>query len=180
MELTCKQFEAIYQASLPGYTLNSTLDAMKIKGGARAQMLRALSKKGMVTCGEGNEPRLTAKAREEIALRQDPGRQNGTEWLGQLSEITQEEQKPIVMPEQGPEKPKPAKRIRENTKQSLTIELLRRPEGATIDQIAEGTAWQRHTVRGFLSKAIKKDLGLNLVSDKSEGGTRIYWIADNG
>lgn len=81
------------------------------------------------------------------------------------------------MPEQV--QSKPAKRTRENTKQALTVELLRRPEGASIDQIAEATAWQRHTVRGFLSKAIKKNLGLNLVSDKPEDGPRVYRIADN-
>jgi hypothetical protein len=39
------------------------------------------------------------------------------------------------------EKPTP----RAGTKQALMIELLKRPEGATVEQIATATGWQRHT-----------------------------------
>ena len=168
-----KQLEALCQAASPGGSIDTALIAMKIKGGARARMLQALSGKGMIIFGEDNEPLLTQAALDLVAAE----RPIGTEWLEQLSEITQEEPKPIEMPEQV--QSKPAKRTRENTKQALTVELLRRPEGASIDQIAEATTWQRHTVRGFLSKAIKKNLGLNLVSDKPEDGPRVYRIADN-
>ena len=41
------------------------------------------------------------------------------------------------------------------------IELLKRPEGATVEQIAEATGWQKHTIRGAISGALKKKLGLN-------------------
>jgi hypothetical protein len=149
-----KQLEALRQAALQGGSIDTALTAMKIKGGARARMLQALSGKGMITCGADNEPRLTQAARDLFASR--------------VTEV------------QKTEEPKPAKRTRENTKQALTVELLSRPEGASIDQIAEATRWQRHTVRGILSRAIKKNLGLNLVSDKPEGGVRVYRIADNG
>ena len=40
------------------------------------------------------------------------------------------------------------------------IELLKRPEGATVEQIAAATGWQHHTIRGAISGALKKKLGL--------------------
>ena len=54
--------------------------------------------------------------------------------------------------------------------------MLHRPEGATIDQIVEATAWQRHSVRGVISGTVKKKLGLAVTSTKSETGERVYRI----
>jgi hypothetical protein len=45
---------------------------------------------------------------------------------------------------------------REGTKQEAVLEMLRRPEGATIAQVAEATGWATHTVRGFLAGLKKK------------------------
>jgi hypothetical protein len=56
------------------------------------------------------------------------------------------------------EKPTP----RVGTKQSLMIEMLRRPEGATVERIAAATGWQHHTIRGAISGALKKKLGLTV------------------
>jgi Protein of unknown function (DUF3489) len=42
------------------------------------------------------------------------------------------------------------------------IELLKRPEGATVEQIAAATGWQHHTIRGAISGALKKKLGLTV------------------
>lgn len=68
-------------------------------------------------------------------------------------------------------------RTRENSKQAQVIAMLRRPEGATVRQICELTGWQAHTVRGTFANAFKKKLGLTIISDKPEGGERIYRIA---
>lgn len=65
---------------------------------------------------------------------------------------------------------------RANTKQAKVIELLRRPEGATIAQLVKATNWQPHTVRGALAGALKKRLGLEIKSEKPEDGERVYWI----
>jgi hypothetical protein len=54
------------------------------------------------------------------------------------------------------------------------IAMLRRPEGATVDEVASATGWQRHTVRGVFSGTLKK-LGLSLASAKEERG-RVYRI----
>ena len=48
--------------------------------------------------------------------------------------------------------------------------MLRRPEGATVDEVASATGWQRHTVRGVFSGTLKKKLGLTLASAKEERG----------
>lgn len=63
------------------------------------------------------------------------------------------------------------------TKQSTVIAMLQRPEGATIAQICTATGWQAHTVRGTFAGAFKKKLGLTIVSDKPQGGERVYRIA---
>ena len=61
-----------------------------------------------------------------------------------------------------------------NTKQSACLILLARPNGATIEDLQTATGWQPHSVRGFLAGAIKKKLGLTLVSSKAEGDVRRY------
>lgn len=57
------------------------------------------------------------------------------------------------------------------------IELLRRPEGATVDAMMAATGWQAHSVRGAMSGTLKKKQGLAIASDKTEGG-RVYRIVD--
>lgn len=69
----------------------------------------------------------------------------------------------------------PIKAKRE-TKQQLLIDLLKRPDGATIDGIVAATEWQSHTARGAMSGALKKRLGLTITSQKEERG-RVYKIA---
>jgi hypothetical protein len=56
------------------------------------------------------------------------------------------------------------------------MDLLRRPEGSTIPAIMKATGWQPHSVRGFFAGIVRKKLGLNLESDKPDGGDRIYRI----
>ncbi len=72
----------------------------------------------------------------------------------------------------------PARKTRDGTKQAQLIAMLRRPEGATIAQIAADLGWAAHTVRGAFAGALKKKLGLTVTSEKVEGGERTYRIAD--
>jgi len=65
---------------------------------------------------------------------------------------------------------------REGTKQAVLIELLKRPEGATLPQMTEATGWQVHTVRGAMAGALKKKLGLEITSEKQTGTDRVYRI----
>ncbi|WP_371056873.1 DUF3489 domain-containing protein, partial [Rhodosalinus sp. K401] len=43
-----------------------------------------------------------------------------------------------------------------------------------IDEIAEATGWQPHTVRGAFAGALKKKLGLEVTSEKVENRGRVY------
>jgi Protein of unknown function (DUF3489) len=55
--------------------------------------------------------------------------------------------------------------------------MLKRPEGASIEEIVKAFDWQPHTVRGAIAGALKKKLGLNVVSEKVEGRGRTYRMA---
>ena len=66
---------------------------------------------------------------------------------------------------------------RDGSKEALVIEMLRRPEGATIAQLMAATGWQSHTVRGLFAGALKKRRGLAVTSAKPQGGERIYHLA---
>jgi Protein of unknown function (DUF3489) len=65
------------------------------------------------------------------------------------------------------------------SKQDAVIAMLCRPEGATVDEVASATGWQRHTVRGVFSGTLKKKRGLTLASAKEERG-RVYRIGAPG
>jgi len=67
-------------------------------------------------------------------------------------------------------------RTRSDSKQARLIEMLRRPEGATIDEVVKALEWQAHTVRGAFSGALKKKLGLTIESEKEGERGRVYRI----
>jgi hypothetical protein len=56
---------------------------------------------------------------------------------------------------------------RAGSKQALMIEMLKRPEGTTVEQIAAATGWQHHTIRGAISGALKKKLGLTVEATRT-------------
>jgi len=83
---------------------------------------------------------------------------------------------------------KPTRRT--GTKQALMIEMLKRPEGATVEQIAAATGWQHHTIRGAISGALKKKLGLIVEATRTrevgpnrtgaKGSGTVYRITGSG
>ena len=91
----------------------------------------------------------------------------------------------IAMAKSRKQKPRAAKtpraktepRTRADSKQAKLIEMLKRTQGATIDEIATAFDWQKHTVRGAIAGALKKKLGLDVKSEKVEGRGRVYRIA---
>ena len=71
--------------------------------------------------------------------------------------------------------PKPARKPR-HTKQQVLIDMLKRDGGATMEQMVEATGWLAHTVRGAISGALRKKLGLTVTSEKVDGRGRVYRI----
>ena len=63
---------------------------------------------------------------------------------------------------------------REGSKKAAILELLRKPDGATLKDLMAATGWQAHSVRGFISGAIVKKMGLKVESKKRDDGARAY------
>ncbi len=85
-----------------------------------------------------------------------------------------------------PSKGKPARKAprakkatlaRRGSKTAKIVDLLKRPGGATLQELTKATGWQPHSVRGFLSGTLGKKMGTPVESFKSGDGERAYRIA---
>jgi hypothetical protein len=65
---------------------------------------------------------------------------------------------------------------RHGSKLDILIQLMQSKSGASIDQLVKATGWQAHSVRGAISGALKKKLGLKVVSERVDE-VRVYRIA---
>ena len=65
---------------------------------------------------------------------------------------------------------------REGSKTAQILDLLKRPGGATLQEIMKFCEWQPHSVRGFLSGTLGKKMGLTVESTKGKDGERTYSI----
>ncbi len=147
-----------------------------IKGGARQKVVEALFKRAMIIGSDGDW--LVAAEAYDALGRPRPGKRAKATQAG--GKATEASRKAATAPQDAAaagDGEKPAPRTRENSKQAQVIAMLKRPEGATIQQVCEATEWQAHTVRGTFAGAFKKKLGLTITSEKTEGGERIYRIA---
>ena len=63
-----------------------------------------------------------------------------------------------------------------SSKLDVIIALLKRPKGTTLEEMMAATGWQRHSVHGTLSGALKKRRGLPLITEYGDKG-RTYRIA---
>lgn len=66
------------------------------------------------------------------------------------------------------------------TKFGAMIAALRKPEGATIEDLMKATGWQAHSVRGAISGNLKKKLSLEVTSETVGNRGRVYRIATEG
>jgi Protein of unknown function (DUF3489) len=166
-------------------------ETLKLTGGALAKVLGSLEAKGLLEhlgTARGDDPpplRITRAGLQAIGMeievhaseggtRADAGATSADAGAhatdaaappaGADAAATAAKRKAKARPVRGaPEKPTP----RAGTKQAFMIEMLKRPEGATVEQIAAATGWQHHTIRGAISGALKKKLGLTVEATRS-------------
>jgi Protein of unknown function (DUF3489) len=189
-------------------------ETLKLKGGALTKVMDSLRNKGLVrvieTDGRPQRVVLTSEGMAAIGIeREDDGQTtapaeadtaptpvdtaSAVETPAPAAEPdaaatpAKRRAKAKSKPAEAPaEKPTP----RAGTKQAQMIEMLKRPEGATVEQIAEATGWQHHTIRGAISGALKKKLGLTVEATRTreigpnrvgaKGSSTVYRITGSG
>lgn len=63
------------------------------------------------------------------------------------------------------------------TKAAKITSLLLRNKGATLAEMSRLAGWQPHSVRGFISGTLKRNLGLDVASKREDRKQRRYFIA---
>lgn len=81
----------------------------------------------------------------------------------------------VGKPEKTTKRAKPVG-ARDGTKQATILGLLKQRGGATLGELMRATGWQAHSVRGFISGAVGKKMGIAVKSTKDAGGERTYTI----
>ena len=66
------------------------------------------------------------------------------------------------------------KGVRSDSKTAKVVNLLKRANGVTLDELVDATGWKANSVRGFISGTIGKKMGLKVESTKGEDGKRKY------
>ncbi|AHD01972.1 DUF3489 domain-containing protein [Leisingera methylohalidivorans] len=139
-----------------------------LRGGAAAKVVGAMLAKGLIE-------EVEADMRKGEAVWRETGDGHGVTLVATDAGLA------AIGIETGSAEAKPTKDAapktrtpREGTKQATLIAMLRAPDGATIAEIMAATGWQSHTVRGAMSGALKKKLGLEVTSEKVEGRGRVY------
>ena len=62
------------------------------------------------------------------------------------------------------------------SKSATVLAMLRKRNGATLQQLMDATGWQAHSIRGFLSGHIHKKLGLSIAGEIGKDGIRRYRV----
>ena len=70
----------------------------------------------------------------------------------------------------------PQTAVRPGSKTAVVVELLRRPKGATLEDLVATTGWQAHSVRGFLSGIVAKKMGHKITRRKRDDGASVYFL----
>ena len=96
---------------------------------------------------------------------------NGLRGSGRNGETRGVAHKSTIRPERTP-RPSVA-----SEKTAKILNLLRRPKGATLNELTKATGCQPHSVRGFISGTVRQKLGLSVASSKDQSGGRRYSIS---
>lgn len=180
INLTDRQQEILITAAIDhdGH-LEPAAASINIRGGAFTNMMHTLRNAGLAE-GEDAETRLTPAGYATISVAAPASAEQNVQETASAEPEEIIEAAPEAEADAAPEPEtltKKPRKMRSGTKQATIIEILRRAEGASLQQLMEATGWQMHTTRAVLSRTIQKDLGIPLTSEKTSGGDRIYRIA---
>jgi hypothetical protein len=104
--------------------------------------------------GEPKAIQETATPTEAVAIADAPGADVAPGEVEATQQPTLAKKTPKAPKVAKPAKTEPGPR--EGSKTAQMVAMLQREGGATIGEIIEKMAWQKHTVRGFLAGAMKK------------------------
>ena len=139
-----------------------------LRGGAAAKVVSAMLSKGFLE-------EVEADMRKGDAVWRETGDGHGVTLVATDAGFAAIGSEPDSAEVKPTEDAAPKTRTpREGTKQATLIAMLRAPDGATIAEIMAATGWQSHTVRGAMSGALKKKLGLEVTSEKIDDRGRVY------
>jgi Protein of unknown function (DUF3489) len=170
-------------------------ETLKIKGGAVDKVLGSLKAKGLIDhqgTPRGDDPpplRITRAGLQAIGVEIEDDAPEGTTLAdtgatpadagveaveapapatgGDRAATSTKRKAKAKAAKRGTAAPADKPAPRTGTKQARMIEMLKRPEGATVEQIAAATGWQHHTIRGAISGALKKKLGLTVEATRT-------------
>jgi hypothetical protein len=149
-----------------------------LRGGAAAKVVGAMITKGFLE-------EVDANLRRDEPVWRETGDGHGTTLVATdaglaaigIEPVGATDAPPKEAAPDTPTEPDAAPKVRtqrKGTKQAQLIAMLRANGGATIDEIVAVLGWRSHTIRGAMSGALKKKLGLEVTSEKVEGRGRIY------
>jgi hypothetical protein len=124
-------------------------------GGYRREARRGAVRPGRAELGEGEERRLLADGGTLGFLRADPS--------------------PASRPARRKGNGREGDGAGHGSKRERVLQLLRQPDGATLQALVEATGWQAHSIRGFISGSLSKGMGLKIESFKWDG-ERVYAV----
>lgn len=95
------------------------------------------------------------------------------DWL--FTESTCEAFKAMVAP-RSDDRTALQRKFKEHSKRAFILDMLLRPEGATIHQISEAVGWTPDTVRSLLRLTFQQKLGIVISTRKGTGRARTYHV----
>lgn len=124
--------KAVLEAALvtPGHVIQKF--PATVNGGAKAKVLAALVNAGLAQMRADNRAELTPAGIEAVGGKPAPATPKAHPTVAE-----------VEIPEGA-------------TKREVLIKMLEREDGTSLELMCKATGWQRHTVRGFISGALRK------------------------
>ncbi len=138
-------------------------DGMQLKGGGLAAMLRALERRCLAKRSAGDTWIITEAGRTAVA---GEGRAEVDESKDRNEASPAATRKPDKVAAGS------APLFRPGTRQAQLLDLLRRGEGADINEMVQFTGWQPHSVRAVLTGFRKR--GIEVSRTKEGNGVSVY------